>query len=136
MTIMDADLELSPADLPTLLPPLVNGDAAAVFGARQFPRDSAMSTDLFRAVPLEERGFGIEAEITARLLRARVPIRHVRVGYEPGARKAGKKLTMLDGFRVLRTLVRCRFDGAAVADAGTVPSPLPVPAHAKSSDTR
>jgi glycosyltransferase involved in cell wall biosynthesis len=73
----------------------------------------AMSTEVFRSLALHETGFGIEAEITARLLQASVRIREVPVHYEPRARKEGKKLTMLDGFRVLRTLVRCRFSARA-----------------------
>lgn len=67
-----------------------------------------MSTELFRSLPLNENGFGVEPEITAWLLRMGATIREVPVAYEPRARKAGKKITMLDGFRVVSTLVRCR----------------------------
>lgn len=139
---MDADLELDVADLGRLLPPLLAGEADAVFGARIFPKSSArklrywignrgvsiaanvlfggsiadvmtgfkaMSTDLFCPLNLRKRGFSIEAEATARLLQANARIVEVPVHYNPRSRKDGKKLTMLDGFRVLRTLVRYRF---------------------------
>jgi glycosyltransferase involved in cell wall biosynthesis len=139
--IVDADLELDPADLGPLLVPLLQGEATVVFGARAFPKDSArkmrylvgnkavsvvanvlfrssledimtaykvMPTELFRSLPLRESGFGIEPEITACLLRRGIPITELSVHYEPRARKAGKKLTMFDGLRVIRTLLRCR----------------------------
>ncbi len=140
-TIMDADLEYSPADLPALLEPLRRGDADAVFGTRGFQSHSAYSfwyvvgnkavtfianlmynswvsdimtghkalrTDVFRSLELRERGFAIEAEITARLLRRKVRIYEVPVVYRARSREEGKKLTTFDGVRVLRTLLRCR----------------------------
>jgi glycosyltransferase involved in cell wall biosynthesis len=68
----------------------------------------AMSTELFRSLALRERGFAIEAEITARLLRKGIRIYEVPIVYTARTREEGKKLTALDGLRVLRTLVRCR----------------------------
>ena len=68
----------------------------------------AMRTDLFRSLPLRERGFAIEPEIAARVLRSGERIHEVPISYRARGREAGKKLTALDGLRVLRTLVRCR----------------------------
>ena len=143
--VVDADLELDAEDVGRLLPPLLFGEAEAVFGARRFPRGSirrvryglgnkgvtaaanllfggslsdimtgykAMPTALFRSLALRETGFGIEPEIVARLLGAGVSIHEVPVAYEPRTHKEGKKLTMVDGFRVLRTLLRCRLTPA------------------------
>ena len=70
----------------------------------------AMSTELFRSLPLRERGFAIEPEITARVLRAGERIYEVPITYAARSREEGKKLTALDGLRVLRTLLRCRLD--------------------------
>jgi glycosyltransferase involved in cell wall biosynthesis len=70
----------------------------------------AMSTELFRALQLRERGFAIEPEIAARVLRRGERILEVPVTYQARSREEGKKLTALDGLRVLRTLVRCRVD--------------------------
>ena len=67
-----------------------------------------METDLFRSLRLRERGFAIEPEITARLLLAGVRIYEVPITYRARSREEGKKLTTLDGLRVLRTLLRCR----------------------------
>jgi dolichol-phosphate hexosyltransferase len=70
----------------------------------------AMSTELFRSLRLRERGFAIEPEITARVLRAGERIYEVPISYAARSREEGKKLTALDGLRVLKTLVRCRVD--------------------------
>jgi glycosyltransferase involved in cell wall biosynthesis len=140
-TIMDADLEYEPADIPALLGPLRDGRARAVYGTRAFQSHSAfsfwyvvgnravtfaanllfnswisdmmtgqkaMSTELFRSLALRERGFAVEAEITARLLRHGIRIYEVPIVYTARTREEGKKLTALDGLRVLRTLLRCR----------------------------
>lgn len=140
-TVMDADLEYSPSDIPLLLEPLRNGDADAVFGTRGFQAHSAysfwyvmgnravsfaanviyncwisdimtgqkaMRTEVFQSLNLRERGFAIEAEITARLVRTGIRIYEVPIVYKARSRDEGKKLTTLDGLRVLRTLVRCR----------------------------
>jgi glycosyltransferase involved in cell wall biosynthesis len=68
----------------------------------------AMETELFQSLDLRERGFAIEAEITARLLGAGVRVYEVPIEYRARSREEGKKLTALDGLRVLRTLLRCR----------------------------
>ena len=70
----------------------------------------AMSTELFRSLELRERGFAIEPEIAARVLRAGERIYEVPITYKARSREEGKKLTTLDGLRVLRTLLRCRVD--------------------------
>jgi glycosyltransferase involved in cell wall biosynthesis len=69
-----------------------------------------MSTGLFRELRLRERGFGIEPEITARLLRRGIRIYEVPIVYRARSRQEGKKLTAVDGLRVLWTLIRCRID--------------------------
>jgi hypothetical protein len=68
----------------------------------------AMRTDVFRSLDLRERGFAIEAEITARLVRRGIRIYEVPIVYRARSREEGKKLTALDGLRVIRTLLRCR----------------------------
>jgi glycosyltransferase involved in cell wall biosynthesis len=68
----------------------------------------AMRTELFRSLPLRERGFGIEPEIAARVLQAGERIHEVPISYRARGREEGKKLTALDGLRAVRTLVRCR----------------------------
>ena len=67
-----------------------------------------MPTQLFRSLRLREEGFGIEPEITARLLRAGARIYEIPAPYSARRRHEGKKLTARDGLRVVRTLLRCR----------------------------
>jgi dolichol-phosphate hexosyltransferase len=67
-----------------------------------------LKTETFRELPLRENGFAIEAEITARLLRAGARIYEVPITYRARRREEGKKLAPVDGVKVLVTLVRCR----------------------------
>jgi glycosyltransferase involved in cell wall biosynthesis len=68
----------------------------------------AMRTDLFRSLRLRERGFAIEPEIAARVMQSGARIYEVPISYRARSREEGKKLTAVDGLRVLRTLVRCK----------------------------
>jgi glycosyltransferase involved in cell wall biosynthesis len=65
-------------------------------------------TDVFRSLPLREPGFAIEPEIAARLVQQGERIFEVPVTYHARTTEEGKKLTAVDGVRVLRTLLRCR----------------------------
>ena len=67
-----------------------------------------MPTELFRSLDLREDGFAIEPEITARVLDAGKRIYEVPITYAARSREEGKKLTVMDGLRVVRTLLRCR----------------------------
>ena len=67
-----------------------------------------LRTSLFRTLPLRANGFAFEAEITGRLLRAGARIYEVPITYRARRREEGKKLTPVDGLRVVGTLVRCR----------------------------
>ena len=77
-------------------------------------RDDLPQGDEHGAVPLAaasgSAGFAIEPEIAARVLRAGERIYEVPITYKARSREEGKKLTALDGLRVLKTLVRCRID--------------------------
>jgi glycosyltransferase involved in cell wall biosynthesis len=70
----------------------------------------AMRTERLKSLRLRERGFGIEAEVTARILRSGVRIHEVPITYTARSREEGKKLYAVDAARVLVTLLRCRFD--------------------------
>ncbi|HEY1511001.1 MAG TPA: glycosyltransferase family 2 protein [Solirubrobacteraceae bacterium] len=66
-------------------------------------------TDVFKTLELRSPGFAIEPEITARLVQHGERIFEVPVHYRARATDEGKKLTAVDGFRVIATLLRCRF---------------------------
>ena len=69
----------------------------------------AIRTEVFQDLPLEASGFAIEPEIAARLLQRGERIFEVPVHYKARGSDEGKKLTAMDGLRVVATLVRCRF---------------------------
>ena len=67
-----------------------------------------MRTELFRSLDLRSSGFAIEPGIAARLVQRGERIFEVPVHYRARSTEEGKKLTAVDGFRVLGTLLRCR----------------------------
>jgi dolichol-phosphate hexosyltransferase len=71
----------------------------------------AMLTEIFQGLPLTATGFEIEAEVAARLVQRGERIYELPVHYRARASDEGKKLTARDGFRVVATLLRCRFGG-------------------------
>jgi dolichol-phosphate hexosyltransferase len=138
----DADGEYSPSEIPTLLAPVLQGDAKVVYGTRTFGSHNAYSylyvlgnkgvttaanmlfncyisdletcfklipTALYREMGIRETGFGLEAEVTGKLLRRGFRPYEVPISYTARSREAGKKLTWHDGVQAVRILVRERF---------------------------
>jgi dolichol-phosphate hexosyltransferase len=65
--------------------------------------------ELYRELRVSERGFGMEAEVTAKLLRRGIRPYEVPISYKARSREAGKKLTWRDGVKALWILTRIRF---------------------------
>jgi len=65
-------------------------------------------TEIARSLELEARGFELEPEITAKLLRGGYRIYEVPISYAARSREEGKKLTVWDGVKALLTLLRYR----------------------------
>jgi len=70
----------------------------------------AMRTDVMRSLNLRTRGFDLEGEITAGVLKAGHRVFEVPIAYRARAREEGKKLTGVDALRVVAVLVRRRFN--------------------------
>ena len=137
----DADLEYAPEEIPSLLQPILDGEAEVVYGTRTFGSHNAFSylyvlgnrlvttsanvlfnvyiSDLetcFKLMPLamyrrldvKSAGFGMEAEVTGKILRSGVRPYEVPISYKARGREAGKKLTWRDGVEALWILVRER----------------------------
>ena len=66
---------------------------------------------LFRQLSLHERGFGLDTEITAELLRRGVHPFEVPCSYRARSLADGKKLTARDGLACLAILLRIRLSG-------------------------
>jgi glycosyltransferase involved in cell wall biosynthesis len=64
--------------------------------------------DVFRKMELRETGFGLDTEVTARLLAAGLRPFEVPVTYHSRAIDAGKKITWRDGVQCLQVLARIR----------------------------
>jgi len=142
LIMCDADLEYSPAQIPSLLTPVLTGDAEVVYGTRTFGSHNSYSywyvlgnkavttfanvlfncyiTDLetcFKLIPaplyrelrVKETGFGMEAEVTGKLLRRGIRPFEVPISYKARRREAGKKLTSRDGVEAMWILLRERF---------------------------
>jgi glycosyltransferase involved in cell wall biosynthesis len=142
LIMCDADLEYSPAEIPTLITPVNHGDATVVYGTRTFGSHNAYSylyvlgnkavttaanvmfncyisdletcfklipTTLYRELDISEAGFGMEAEITGKLLRRGIRPYEVPISYKARSREAGKKLTWRDGVQAIWILARERF---------------------------
>jgi glycosyltransferase involved in cell wall biosynthesis len=71
-------------------------------GYKVLPRDLALSLDL------EARGFELEPEITAKVLRSGHRIYEVPIEYAARSREEGKKLTAMDGVKALVALAKYR----------------------------
>jgi glycosyltransferase involved in cell wall biosynthesis len=142
LIICDADLEYSPAQIPSLLEPVLAGDAEVVYGTRTFGSHNAFSylyvlgnkavttaanvlfncyisdletcfklipAPLYRDLRVHSAGFGMEAEITGKILRIGIRPFEVPISYKARSREDGKKLTWLDGVEALWILFRERF---------------------------
>ena len=64
---------------------------------------------LYRDLDIREAGFGMEAEVTGKLLRRGFRPYEVSISYRARSRGAGKKLTWRDGVEALWILLRERF---------------------------
>jgi glycosyltransferase involved in cell wall biosynthesis len=67
-----------------------------------------MPLRLYRACGVRSAGFGMEAELTGKLLRAGIRPYEVPISYKARTREAGKKLTWRDGVEALFILLRER----------------------------
>ena len=67
-----------------------------------------MPLALYRELKIRSVGFGMEAEVTGKILRSGVRPYEVPISYKARSREAGKKLTWRDGVEALWILVKER----------------------------
>jgi len=77
-----------------------------------------LSRDLYLALDVSRRGFGMEAEVTGKLLRRGIRPYEVPVDYKARSRAEGKKLTARDGVEALWILGRERVSRVTAGDPG------------------
>ena len=74
-----------------------------------------MPVDLYRSLDVKSAGFGMEAEVTGKLLKSGHRPFEVPISYRARSREEGKKLTWRDGVEALWILTRIRLFGRATA---------------------
>ena len=67
-----------------------------------------MPLALYRSLQVRSRGFGMEAEVTGKLLRQRIRPYEVPISYRARGREEGKKITWKDGVEAIWILARER----------------------------
>jgi glycosyltransferase involved in cell wall biosynthesis len=67
-----------------------------------------MPVELYRSLEIRSRGFGMEAEVTGKLLRRRIRPYEVPISYRARGREEGKKITWKDGVEAIWILGRER----------------------------
>jgi dolichol-phosphate hexosyltransferase len=67
-----------------------------------------MPVRLYRSLEIRSRGFGMEAEVTGKLLRRRIRPYEVPISYRARSREEGKKITWRDGVEAVWILTRER----------------------------
>jgi glycosyltransferase involved in cell wall biosynthesis len=67
-----------------------------------------MPVELYRSLAIRSRGFGMEAEVTGKLLRRGTRVYEVPISYHARSRQEGKKITWRDGVQALWILGRER----------------------------
>lgn len=80
-----------------------------------------MPLELYRSLNVKSRGFGMEAEVTGKLLRRRIRPYEIPISYTARTREEGKKITWRDGVEALLILMRERVRPLKAESA--VPSP-------------
>jgi len=66
-------------------------------------------TELLKSIQLKYAGFEFEAEVTARIAKRRIAIQEVPITYVPRRFVDGKKIRVIDGFKVGWVLLKLRF---------------------------
>ena len=66
----------------------------------------AFRREVIQSIPLEEKRFGFEPEITVKIAKRRLRIYEVGISYYGRTYKEGKKIGWRDGFRALYAIVK------------------------------
>jgi glycosyltransferase involved in cell wall biosynthesis len=78
-----------------------------------------MPLALYRELDVRSTGFGMEAEVTGKLLRRKIRPYEVPISYHARSREEGKKITAWDGVEAVAILVRERMRRVPSAQAGS-----------------
>ena len=65
-----------------------------------------MPAEIFHSLDIRSAGFGLEAEITAKVFKKKLRVLEVPISYERRTKSEGKKLRLVDGFSACWTLIK------------------------------
>jgi len=68
-----------------------------------------LPANFIKNIKLKSKHFNIEPEITAMLIKNKIPIIEIPISYKGRSHLTGKKLTAIDAFEAIRTLIYFRF---------------------------
>ncbi len=66
----------------------------------------AFDSNVFKKIKLKENGFSFCPEVTTKISNLKLDIFEVKISYKGRDYKSGKKISFLDGFDALRTLIK------------------------------
>lgn len=69
----------------------------------------AFNSKIFKKIKLIENGFSFCPEITTKISKLNIKITEVKISYKGRSFEDGKKISVLDAFAAIRTLIRYRF---------------------------
>ena len=69
----------------------------------------AFNSRIFKKIKLIENGFSFCPEITTKISKLNIKITEVKISYKGRSFEDGKKISVLDAFAAIRTLIRYRF---------------------------
>lgn len=68
-----------------------------------------MKAEVIKGITIRSKGFGIEPEITAKILKKKLRVYEMPISYYGRTYEEGKKITWLHGFEALWNLIKYRF---------------------------
>lgn len=66
-------------------------------------------TEIIKSLNLQSKGFEFCEEVTAKILKRKIPIKEIAISYHPRTFKEGKKIKFKDGLIAILTLLKYRF---------------------------
>ena len=69
----------------------------------------AFDSKLFKKIKLEEDGFSFCPEITTKISKLNIRIAEVKISYKGRSFEDGKKISLMDGFDAIKTLLKYRY---------------------------
>ena len=69
----------------------------------------AFNSKVFKKIKLLENGFSFCPEITTKISKLKIKITEIKISYNGRSFKEGKKISIIDGFTAIKTLIKYRF---------------------------